>query len=258
VSLSLLLELARRLEFRRIPEILESELTRATHEESSYTELLERLWREELHAKNDSACDRRIAAARIPAIWGLETFPYELQPGIKRSVIHELASLDFLAQSKNVVLIGDTGVGKTGIATGLLLKGLQAGKRGRFIKAQDLFDELYQSLADRSSQRRLRHFARLEILLVDELSYLTLKPEQTNLFFKLMDERYTNRKSTLITTNLEYGEWGRFLNNPEMAPALTDRIQDRCHTIRIKGPSLRGEENREPASPRKKRTAKSA
>jgi len=170
----------------------------------------------------------------------------------------QLAELDFIQSATNIVFIGDTAVGKTGLASSILRKALENGYRGRFIKAQDLFEEMYESLADRSSQRRLRHFARLEILLVDELSYLTLKPEQTNLFFKLMDERYTNRKSTLITTNLEYGEWGRFLNNPEMAPALTDRIQDRCHTIRIKGPSLRGEENREPARPRKKRTAKSA
>ena len=142
MSLSLL-ELASRLGFRRIPEILESELSRATSEEASYTELLERLWRAELHAQNDAACDRRIAAAQIPVVWDLATFPYDLQPGIKRAVIHELARLDFLAQSKNVVLIGDTGVGKTGIATGLLLKALQEGRRGRFIKAQDLFDELY-------------------------------------------------------------------------------------------------------------------
>lgn len=245
MSLSLL-ELARKLKFRRIPEILDAELTRATREEASYTELLERLWREELHAQNDAACDRRIAAAHLPVIWDLDTFPYKDQPGIKRAVVKELASLEFLVRSENVVLIGNTGVGKTGLATGLLLKALQAGKRGRFIKAQDLFDELYQSLADRSTRRRLGHLAKLDLLLIDELSYLSLKPEQTNLFFKLMDERYTRRKSTLITTNLDYGEWGRFLNNPEMTPALTDRIKDRCNTIRIKGPSLRGKTEKAP------------
>jgi len=256
VSLSLL-ELAKLLKFRRIPEILESELARATCEEASYTELLQRLWREELHAQNDAACDRRVAAAQIPVTWELATFPYHLQPGIKRSVVQELASLDFMAQSKNLVFIGDTGVGKTGLATGILLKALQTGSKGRFIKAQDLFDELYQSLADRSTRRRLRHFARLEVLLVDELSYLTLKPEQTNLFFKLMDERHTRRAPTLITTNLDYAEWGRFLNNPEMASALTDRIQDRCHTIRIKGPSLRGEGRGSEPSTRRRRPSKS-
>ncbi len=97
-----------------------------------------------------------------------------------------------------MVLIGKTGVGKTGLASGLLLKAVENGYRGLFIKAQDLFDEMYASIADRASRKLLRRWARLDLIVVDELGYLNLRPEQTNLFFKLMEERY-RRKPTIIT-----------------------------------------------------------
>jgi DNA replication protein DnaC len=102
------------------------------------------------------------------------------------------------------VLVGPTGRGKTGLACGILLKALQNGYRCQFIRAQDLFDEMYASLADRSTRELLNRWARLDILLIDELGYLNLRPEQSNTFFKLMEERY-HRHSTLITTNLLCG-----------------------------------------------------
>jgi DNA replication protein DnaC len=129
-------------------------------------------------------------------------------------------------------------VGKTGLASGLLLKALENGYRCQFIRAQDLFDQMYASLADRSSRQLLNRLVRLDVLLIDELGYLTLKPEQSNIFFKLMEERY-HRHSTIITTNLSYDEWGNFLGNPAMVDALLSRVRHYCHTLRIDGPSLR-------------------
>ena len=131
-----------------------------------------------------------------------------------------------------------TGVGKTGLASGLLLKALQNGYRGQFVRAQDLFDDMYASLADRSSRKLINRLARLDLLVIDEMGYLTLKPEQTNIFFKLMEMRY-NRRSTLITTNLDYEEWHQFLGQQAMVDALLSRLRHHCHTLRIDGPSLR-------------------
>jgi DNA replication protein DnaC len=132
------------------------------------------------------------------------------------------AELDFLAKAENVVFIGPTAVGKTGLASGLVLKALENGYRCQFIRAQDLFDEMYASLADRSSRQLVKRPARLDILYIDELGYSNLKPEQTNIFFKLMEERY-RRHSTIITTNLMYDEWPKFLGNRPMAEALLSR-----------------------------------
>ena len=129
-------------------------------------------------------------------------------------------------------------MGKTGLATGLLLKALENGYRCQFIRAQDLFDELYASLADRSSRKLLNRLVRLDLLLVDELGYINVKAEQANIFFKLMEERY-HRHSTIITTNLAYEEWRNFLGNPAMVDALLSRVRHYCHTIQINGPELR-------------------
>src|SRR5215467_777841 len=107
-----------------------------------------------------------------------------------------------------------------------------------FIRAQDLFDEMYASLADRSSRQLVKRLARLDILYIDELGYLNIKPEQSNIFFKLMEERY-RRHSTIITSNLDYDEWHNFLGNPVMVDALLSRLRHFCHTVRINGSSLR-------------------
>ena len=97
---------------------------------------------------------------------------------------------------------------------------------------------MYASLADRSSRKLLNRLARVDVLLIDEMGYLNLRPEQTNIFFKLMEERYGS-KATIITTNLDYAEWHNFLGNKALVDALLSRLRHQCHTIRIDGPSLR-------------------
>jgi DNA replication protein DnaC len=218
--------------------IIDRELTQAEKNAPSYREFLLALLRAEYHSQQDRFLEYRIRRAQLPERWSIESFPFKHQPGVKKAQILQLAELDFIPKAANIVFIGDTGVGKTGLASAILLKALQVGYRGRFIRAQELFDEMYQSLADYSSRRLLNHLARMDVLLVDEMGYLNLRPEQSNIFFKLMEERY-GRKATIITTNLEYDRWYDFLGNKEMVGALLDRLRHRCHTIRINGPSLR-------------------
>jgi len=231
-------QLLKNLHMKKITEILEEETQRADHDQIPYQEFLLRLMRPQWYAKQEQALEWRIKNAKLPERWTLETFPFKTQTGVNRRQIKTFAELDFIARSENIVFIGPTGVGKTGLASSLLLKALQNGYRGRFIRAQDLFDEMYASLADRSSRKLLNKLAKLDLLVIDEMGYLNLRPEQTNIFFKLMEERY-NRRATLITTNLEYDEWHEFLGNRSMVEALLSRLRHRCHTVRIEGPSLR-------------------
>jgi DNA replication protein DnaC len=233
-----LLQLLKNLHLKKMAELLPDELARAEKDGLSYAELLLRLVRAQWHHRQDTALEWRIGRAKIPERWHLETFPFKLQPGVDKKQIMSLAELDFIPKASNIVLIGETAVGKSGIATGLLLKALQNGYRGLFIKAQDLFDEMYATLADRSSRRYLNELARLPLIVIDEMGYLTLKPEQSNMFFKLMEERY-QRRATIITTNLEYDEWPNFLGNKAMVAALLSRLRHHCTTIRIDGPPLR-------------------
>jgi DNA replication protein DnaC len=231
-------QLLRALRLGKIAEILDEELARADKEGLSLQELMARLLRAQWHNKQESVLKYRITQAKMPEQWTIESFPFKRQPGIAQRQIRGFAELDFVPRAENIVFIGPTGVGKTGLATGLLLKALQNGHSGLFVRAQDLFDEMYASLADRSSRKLLNRLARVDVLVIDEMGYLNLRPEQTNIFFKLMEERY-RRRPTIITTNLDYTEWANFLGNKSLVEALLSRLRHQCHTVHIDGPSLR-------------------
>ena len=231
-------QLLKSLHLGRIAEIFDDELAHAEQNQLSYQDFIARLLRAQWHHRQETALAWRIKRAALPEQWTLESFPFKRQPGVSQRQIRSFAELDFIARTENIVFIGATGVGKTGLAIGLLLKALQNGYRGLFLRAQELFDQMYASLADRSSRKLLNHLARVDLLVIDEMGYLNLRPEQTNIFFKLMEERYSQRP-TIITTNLDYSEWANFLGNKALVEALLSRLRHRCHTVRIDGPSLR-------------------
>ena len=231
-------QLLKTLRLGRVAEILDDELKNADQDHLSYQELLVRPLRAQWHHQQQSALAWRIEQAKLPEKWSLESFPWKKQPGISQRQMRAFAELDFVPKAENIVFVGPTGVGKTGLASSLLLKALQNGYRGMFLRAQDLFDEMYASLADRSSRKLIHRLARLDVLVIDEMGYLNLRPEQTNIFFKLMEERY-RRRATIITTNLDYEEWHNFLGNKALVDVLLSRLRHQCHTVKIDGPSLR-------------------
>ena len=231
-------QLLKNLKLRRILEVYDQQLRAAEKQEASYSVFVAGFLRAQWHARQEGALEWRIRRATLPERLSLETFPFARQPGVNRKQIRAFAELEFIPKAENIVFIGPTGVGKTGLASGLLLKALENGYRCSFIRAQDLFDEMYASLADRSTRQLLKRLARLDVLQIDEFGYVNLKPEQSNIFFKLMEERY-HRHSTIITTNLDYDEWHNFLGQKPMVDALLSRLRHYCHTIRINGPSLR-------------------
>lgn len=231
-------QLLKSLHLRKIAEILDEQIAKADREHLPSEKLFARLLRAEWQYRQETALAWRIKQARMPEQWTLESFPFKKQPGVDQRQIRTFAELGFIAKVENIVFVGGTGVGKTGLACGLLLKALQNGHRGIFVRAQDLFDEMYASLADGATRKLLNRLSRVTLLVIDEMGYLNLKPEQTNIFFKLMEERY-RRFPTIITTNLDYPEWSSFLGNKHLVTALLSRLRHQCHTVRIDGPSLR-------------------
>lgn len=219
-------------------EILDPTLAKAQAQGEPVETVLFELLSEEYRYRQEKALTYRIKQARLPWSWALESFPFDRQPGVNSAQIRSLAGLDFVQRATNLVFIGPPGVGKSGLAIALARKALLAGYRARFYNAQDLLDELYASLADRTTPRLLKRLADYDLLLIDELGYLSLRAEQTNAFFKLMELRY-NRKSTVITTNLDYPDWYDLFKRKSLVDALLDRLRHRCVTIKIEGPSLR-------------------
>ncbi len=231
-------ELLEELKFKGMTEVVNQQIKLAENG-TAIQQIIINLLQEELRFRQERSLINRIRNAKMPWDWTLNSFPFEEQPGVNKNQIMTLAGLDFLQRGENIIFHGKTGVGKSGLAVGILRQVLISGARGRFYDVQRLLDDLYASLADRTTTKLLNALCRYEILLLDELGYLTLNKEQMNAFFKLMKERYEAGKSTIITTNLEPDEWYQLLQPKDMVDALLDRLYHRCIVIKIDGQSLR-------------------
>jgi DNA replication protein DnaC len=192
------------LKFKGMAAIMDQQIALAENG-TAVQHIIYNLLHEELRCRQERSLTNRIRNAKMPWDWTLNSFPFDQQPMVNKNQIMTLAGLDFLERGENIIFHGKTGVGKSGLAVGILRQALVSGSRGRFYDVQRLLDDLYASLADRSTTKLLNALCRYDILLLDELGYLTLNKEQMNAFFKLMKERYEAGKSTIITTNLLCG-----------------------------------------------------
>jgi DNA replication protein DnaC len=226
------------LKLRGIDERLDSILEEAEQQGSSTQEVLLKILREEFRERQERSIESRLRKAKIPEKWSLDTFPFDQQPSINKLQVTNLANLSFIGRRENIVLIGDPGTGKSGIAMSLLRQAVVNGHRGLFYDAQKLLNDLYSSLADKSTTRLIKMLSSIDLLVVDELGYLNLNNDQCNAFFKLMSLRY-NKKPTIITTNLEYPQWYELFKQKSLVDAMLDRLHHHCITIHIEGPTLR-------------------
>ena len=177
----------------------------------SHARLLTHVLEEECRIKRENARQLRLKRARIPEPLVMETFPFERQPKLNRKKIMALYdSLGYLHHSQNIIWLGATGCGKTGLATSFLIRAIDQGCSGRYVLFADLIAELYRSVADHSEAKVLKQYLACEILLIDEIGYVEAEPVQVGLFFTLMHQRH-KKKPTLITSNLGFAEWGSFL-----------------------------------------------
>ncbi len=233
------------LKLRQARATIDEQLRTAQKKKRSYSAFLLELLRREHEGQRDRAIARRLKRSGLKEYWTLETFPFHIQKCVDKRLIYELAELDFIDRGRSLVFIGQPAVGKSGLAAGIMMKALYAGRRCQAVKADALFDELGKSHADRSTRRRLERLARLDLLLIEEFGFISpLEPRQVNAFFRLMDDR-CNRKSTMITTNLGFEEWGKFLGGSALVAALVSRLLQNCktimfpkHAIKLRNPKL--------------------
>lgn len=201
----------------------------------SHARLLTHVLEEEYRIKRENARQLRLKRARIPDPLVIETFPFERQPKLNKKKIMALYdSLGYMNQSQNLLWLGATGCGKTGLATSFLIHAIDQGHSGRYVLFADLIAELYRSVADHSEDKVLKKYLSFDCLQIDEIGYVEVEPVQVGLFFTLMHQRH-KKKPTLITSNLGFAEWGSFLKNDHLTAALIDRLTENSHVINMKG-----------------------
>jgi DNA replication protein DnaC len=201
----------------------------------SQARLLTHVLEEEYRIKRENARQLRLKHARIPEPLVIETFPFERQPKLNQKKIMALYdSLSYLRQSQNLIWLGITGCGKTGLATSFLIHAINQGYSGRYVLFADLIGELYAAVADHSENKILKKYLAFDCLLIDEMGYIEVEPVQVGLFFTLMHQRH-KKKPTLITSNLGFADWASFLKNDHLTAALIDRLTENSHVINMKG-----------------------
>lgn len=209
-------------------------LQQAADQRFSHARLLTHIVEEEWRIKRDNARQRRLQQAAIPEPLAIETYPFHKQPKLnKKKVMALYDTLSFMTQKENIIWLGRTGRGKTGLATSFLIQAIHQGYTGKYVLFADLIGELYRSAADHSQAKVLKKYLAYDLVLVDELGYVEVEPAQVGLFFTLMQKRHKT-KSTLLTSNLGFSEWGSFLKNAHLTEALVDRLSETSHVFNMK------------------------
>lgn len=201
--------------------------------------------------------ERRLRAAHIGRFKPLADFDWAWPRSIDRSAVEELMTLEFLKDASNVVLVGPNGVGKTMCACNLGYQAVLAGRTALFITAGQLLGELAALDSDSALRRKLRQYAAPDLLLIDEVGYLSYSNRHADLLFELVSRRYQH-KSTVVTTNRAFAEWGEVFPNAACVVSLIDRLMHRAEVVRIDGDSYRAKEAAERDTLRKAERAAKA
>ena len=214
-----------------------------------HPQYLLRLAELELIDRHQRMVERRIRAARFPAVKSLDTFDFPAIPSVNKALVMELARCEYIERRENVIAVGNSGTGKTHIALGL---GLAACQRGVSVGFTTAAAALVHELMEARDERRLlnlqRQLSRLNLLIIDELGFVPLSTTGAELLFEVFSQRY-ERGSILVTTNLPFDEWTEVFGSERLTGALLDRLTHHVHILEMNGESYRLKRSRENAVP---------
>ncbi|VDG98082.1 transposase/IS protein [Lysinibacillus sphaericus] len=197
-----------------------------------------KLTEHEIETREQNKVMATVKAGAFPHRKELKDFDFSFQPNINQQQILDLATLRFMEKRENIIFLGPSGVGKTHLATAIGLTAAKNRISTYFIKCHDLIQNLKRAKLGNTLERRLKHFAKYKLLIIDEIGYLPIDAEDAKLFFQLIDMRY-EKDSTLLTTNVNFKGWDDIFQEPKLANAILDRILHHATVISIVGESYR-------------------
>ena len=238
--------LAHHLKALRLPTFLREydKLARQCAAEGvDHSRYLLRLAELEMIDRERRTVERRIKEARFPAVKSLDSFDFTAILSLNKTLVLELARSEYLARKENILLLGNSGTGKTHIALALGLAACQRGHRVRFITAAALVGELIEARDEKYLRRFQKQLAAHELLVIDELGYVPLSKTGAELLFETISQRY-ERSSTLVTSNLPFDEWTEIFGSERLTGALLDRITHHVHILEMNADSYRLKQSR--------------
>ena len=214
------------------------EVDNALRAKLGYRDFLLRITEEEVMAKMQRSVNRRLQTSGIPQIKRLEEFDFSFQPQIDEKLLRELSNLSFMDEARNIIFLGPPGVGKTHLAISMAVKACEMRKKVAFFTTDDLMKHLAEAEITGRLNKAFVSLSRLDLLVIDELGYLELNRKTATLFFQLVAARY-EKKSTIITTNKSFDQWGSIFQDEVVASAILDRLLHHCYPFFIQGKSFR-------------------
>ena len=221
-----------RLKLGRIAEILDAVIADAEKEHLSPYAILDRLFEEQVAAKEKRRIDMALQMAGLPMAKTIESYDFTFHPQLDKKAVIELFDLTFLAKHENVIFLGPPGVGKSHLATALAIKALTHCFRVCFITMTALIGKL------KESQARVKPYLNASLVVVDEAGYLPVTAQEAHLFFQFVCTRY-EKSSTIVTSNKSFTDWKELFGDQVIAAAILDRLLHHCRVINIKGHSYR-------------------
>lgn len=226
------------LKLKQMNEHLDEVIDFVTMNNLSFAEGLTKLTSYEIDFKEANMIRSMVKVGAFPHHKELKDFDFTFQPTINKQQILDFETLRFLESQENIVFLGSSGVGKTHLAVSIGISAAKKRVSTYFIKCHELIQQLKKAKLENRLDDRLKHFCKYKLLIIDELGYLPIEKEDSKLFFQLIDMRY-EKKSTILTTNINFNNWDDVFFDPIIANAILDRILHHAHVVNIAGKSYR-------------------